>query len=759
MAIKNLSGIAISENLKEIINAESSASDSIFFKYKDKKEIGKYIFCDLYSTYSEGKGVDGKKGRGFCMADGSKDIGILSQCQSLQALLLLASEFDLDFDTDYTAKGNGMTIREIMDDVIDDLLEDKIKTDADGRFIFDASPYEDKLFTAEYSNIDAIRWVIPTFLLVLKYHAEQGEICKWEDKLIEVISYGMKYINEAFIGKEYLTQESTAEKLGIGWNFTKDCEEPSLYYTFAVCECYLSFYRTFEQHIQYQDAKRTESRTRNMIPVPDELREYAEELKQDYQKKLDAPDPGYKDEVNKLRKRARFNTGNELVRIYKLINNDVETIDNSYYGELEKRCLCVAKEIWRLVKDGLADNFFYNDLHEKITQDDIKMSTTSDALFNSVYIINTMIDAGLDEMLINEHVFANIKNEKEKAEMYLREYNELLETCQLASQKALRSYEALKKEEKEYIVDQFLIGFNERFDKHKDLIKELRKRRMRVFSLLPMLIRTNNIISEYLIRYPQANMSKYLGYIMDNRRKDRYGKDSWLWEVDGFFSASNYYYVAALGQFYSYYKTYEENYIRISSENETDINRIREEYKKELTESGEIAQLNAEIKDKTLDVQEKEQKIEQLENQLRNLHNPIEDAVKSVVTETLKQQLPSIFCAYMGQVAEYYAKLQLERKKNGRFDHRKKSERQEYQDAIDFKTVFDKFLVAYLSRTIFSEMPNINKDVTEEYQDVSRQLINEINVSLGEYVIETMKGKHASLDVLFPKEDSKEDKK
>ncbi len=767
MAIKNLTDIAISGSLADIILP--TENDSIFSKYRDKKEIGESILRDLYSTYSKGSGADGKRGRGFYLVDGSKDIGVLSQCQSLQALLLLASEFGLDFDIDYTAKGNGMTIRQIMDDVIEDLLEDKIKTvveqtdkGEEKKYIFDASPYEDELFTVEYSNIDAIRWVVPTFLLVLKYHAEQGEICKWEDQLIDVISYGIKYINAAYIGEAYLDKEMTSDRLEIGWNFTKDCEEPSLYYTFAVAECYISFYRTFADHLKYQEALRTEFETHGLIPMPEDVKKYREQLLADYQKKMSRPEPGYKDEENKRRKIARFDTPYELVRVYKRITGGIEEIDGTCYGELERRCVAVAGEIWRLVKNDFADNFFYNDLHARISPDDIRMSTTSDALFNSVYIINTLIDAGVDEQLLMKYAEEKAKGNLEEADKALREYNDLLETCQLASQKALRTYESLKKEGKEYIIDQFLIGFNENFETHKSLIKELRKRRMRVFSLLPMLIRSNNLISEYLVRYPQANMSKYLGYILENRRKDKNGKDTWLWEVDGFFSASNYYYVAALGQFYSYYETYEENYIRISGENDRDKQRIRDAYKLELTEKGEIAQLNDELRDKTAEFEsvrlEKDKEIERLQTELAGKHSPIEDAVKEILEATLREQLPALFCAYVGRVSESFAKLQLELKKNPRFKYQKTAERDDYQEAVDFKLALDRFIVAYLSKTVFGEMDSLEEGVERAYDEASTRILMETNKTLGEYTINVMKGKSASLDALFTKDDTKENK-
>ncbi len=760
MAIQNLSDVGVSNVLREIIvgGKKSDKEDSIFLKYREKKEIGEKIFNDLLTTFE----TDSTKDIGFRMTDSSSDVGILSQCQSLQALLLLTSEYDLEFDTDYSRNKDGMTIREIMDIVIEDLLEKRIGVDkTTGEFIFDASPYETKLFDAKYSNIDAIRWVVPTFLLVLQYHAKIGEICKWEDRLIEVIKYGLQYINDAFIG-DLSTLETVQESyLKYGWNFTKDCEEPSLYYTFAVCECYLSVYRTFEDHLSYREAIRTEQDSEGLISIPAEMRKKRETMKTEHDKRSAMPDPGYEEKNGIKRRLARYDTDNELVRLYKRINNDVETIRGSLYGELEKRCKAVAGEIWRLAKNDFADSFFYNDLANTISQEDIRMSTTSDALFNSVYIINAIIDAGLDEDIRLKQQIAAAKSQKiaaddddtvddpyaKEAERYQREYNELLETCQLASQRALRSYETLKKEGKEYIVDQFLVGFNENFTVHRDRIRELRKLRMRVFSLLPMLIRTNNLISEYLVRYPQATMSKYLGYILENRRVEtetrrsrRRARPQWIWETDGFFSASNYYYVAALGQFYSYYEEYEKNYIAISEKNNATVDLIRAEYLKELKEDGEIAQLNKRLKDEKTEASQElkaaKERIAALEAEIAAQHNPIEDAVKAVVTETIEKQLPALFTAFVELASKNLAAYNYDRN----IKHMSRdalSANEAYQQALALKNAFDDFFVATVSGTIYSEIKN--KEAYEaEYQAARKNIIAENGRCLGEYTTEIM---------------------
>ena len=82
----------IPASLKDIV--ESTDTSSVFLRYRDHEFVGKNIFKELYKRFIT---VNGR--RGFRMGDDSREIGILSQCQSLQAMLLLASEFKLRLTT------------------------------------------------------------------------------------------------------------------------------------------------------------------------------------------------------------------------------------------------------------------------------------------------------------------------------------------------------------------------------------------------------------------------------------------------------------------------------------------------------------------------------------------------------------------------------------------------------------------------------------------------------------------------------------
>jgi hypothetical protein len=137
-------------NLIDLIAKEQGTTgDQLFYTYKDKSEIGKKIFKELYKRFNQNP----KRGTvGFYMDD-SKEVGLLSQCQSLQALLLLASDFDLRFDDKHLLSDTkeNTTIRDIMDMVIEDIIQNRLQKNVttSGKYCFDASPYETDLFTEE----------------------------------------------------------------------------------------------------------------------------------------------------------------------------------------------------------------------------------------------------------------------------------------------------------------------------------------------------------------------------------------------------------------------------------------------------------------------------------------------------------------------------------------------------------------------------------------------------------------------------------
>lgn len=664
--------------------------ENVFHEYKSKKSVAEKILEQLNERFITVTDDKGHTRQGFRLDDSSDQIGLLSQCHSLQALVSLAQDYGLSFkDELLTINGKKHTIRQIMDIVIEDVLEtvcvipEEDKNKGDLRFdnatgyIFDASPYNHSCFSEEYSNVDAITWVITSFLLILKHHAEVlHEVCKWEKALVDVIRYGLQYLNDAFIdgsakegaetkdenedkskGEDEDKDEEGKKPLQIGWNFTKACEEPSLYFSYTVCECYLDIFETFKCFLEHLHAVR--NKTDYFVEINSEKEKTYNDKKKEYEENRNR-------QVDESTRQARYDGYNELARIYRLINNIDDhaelTIDpdQTLYGKLEANCKKVASRVWALTQNRLADHFFYNDLLDTVSEDDIRKSTTSDVLFNTAYIVNILLCAGMDEVLDLKRQKHEYLGEEWKAREKQQEYDNLLESCLLAVQKAFRTYEKLKNAGKDYIVDQFLIGFNEKFNNHQVNISELRKLRMRTFSLLPVLIHTNNKMNEYLVKYPHYSMSKYYQNILDNRLvKD--GEPLWIWERDGFFSGSNYYYVLALKGFYDYYETYEEKYIPIGNENNDRVKEIQENYLKTLQQdSGPIGQARAEIRDKDRiistnekSLEAKDAEINRLKEEIENVRKQysVENAVENVAKSVLEKELAKTFTQMLTRTA------------------------------------------------------------------------------------------------------------
>lgn len=653
--------------------------ETIFPVYKSQEEVALNIFKSLNDRL-----IDLGNGKlGIPMDDNEKKVGLLSQCQGLQTLVSLVNDFGLNFDKTEYDTIHHRSIRNIMDAILKDIInklrssdyeideDEEEQENAKEYFVFDASPYDSEHFDTEIASIETITWVLPTFFQILTIHAEAGQICKWEHNLVRIIRYGLRYLNNAFIDG---SKNPEGKGLKIGWNFAKNCEEPSLYFTFTVGECFLDMFATFEKVLKHP--YNVFHNAKYGTPIDEKEEKIFNEQKQKYQ--LEEIE-----NAGKPKDEARHDTYNELVRLFRMINSndrlgeqdafeEIKVDSSCRYGLLEKHLKDVAGEIWSFVREDLADRFFYNDLATKLTESELRMSTTSDALFNTVYIVNILIDGGMDELLQLEMQSAEIKSANEESDAQKtqeykntaiqkqREYENLLESCQLAVQRAFRTYESLKNDGKDYIVDQFLIGFNEKFVIHKDRVNDLRKLRMRVFSLLPMLIHTNNVINAYLVKYPQINMQKYTGYILENRyTENNGGKVEWIWEKDGYFSGSNYYYVNALKELYEYYDAYEKKYIDIGADNQR---KEKEYYNKLIGPNGEITKLKDQHakteEEKDRQIAKRDMRIAMLEQQLEEerLKKPtIEDGIRELIQKEFDMQFVSRLTQAFSQAAGCFA--------------------------------------------------------------------------------------------------------
>ena len=126
-----------------------------------------------------------------------------------------------------------------------------------------------------------------------------------------------------------------------------------------------------------------------------------------------------------------------------------------------------------------------------------------------------------------------------------------------------------------------------------------------------------------------------------------------IWEKDGFFSGSNYYYVLALSGFYTYHETYEQRYIKIGKNNVVREQKIRDKFKQELlAPDGEIGILETANKNQEAIIKQQKDEIARLTAEVENIERPVEDAVREIATDVMKQQFASIFAEVLTHTSQ-----------------------------------------------------------------------------------------------------------
>lgn len=595
------------EELGDIIDKRSDAK-VIFNRYKNKTEIAqKIINVLLTKKYNSGKGNQAKRFvKGFYNNDMDRSqVGLLTQCLGLQALASL-STFGLDM-TSYSA---------VIDHTLNDIFKqigfnnesyhkivamgDHIKFDNE-ILMYNMTPfvrseeYEEgeeesvTVNTCVESACNVLKAIVEIREMIIEHEGSGKKLSfSFEDSAVDgetiihmlesLIKYTTAWLVSACIkakrNMNYLIAGKRAKNSLIpylGWNFfkianTDEDYEPSLYMTYSACSAYISL----QQSIQV---------VKNDI---------------DNNKINDTPD--YRYLQNK--------------RMYELIVNEYNEFKNQCmsagrYEEMRANGLFGGKEIDLSTK-------FIGQNYAAMGIADIENSTTNDAVINTVLHVLILIYAGID---IDYDI--------------LGKSNEFFDEMQYALQNALRCYKYLLKEDKTYIIEQYFLSFKEKMPSSvTNLAKILRRQRIQVTSLLPLLIRAYNEVSKYLIKYPQKQNIEYLRLILENRVESDKGKE-WAWDKEGYNVTSENYFIKALRSFYEYYEEYEARYIdpeeailsecqKVADDSERKIEALKKEF---ALEKEALTQIVTE-KDKTI-------------NELKASRDPLVCEVISLIKETI----------------------------------------------------------------------------------------------------------------------------
>lgn len=617
--------------------------DSFFFRYKDQREIAQKIAQQLF-----GKRYISKRGtKGFYNTELTRtQVGLLTHCLGLQTA---ASLSQLNYDLSQYGQQINDTLNAIFtslhvtEEIYEQLKVTTAKENAD-LLNFNMSPYvTDALDEAgeeeDSEELSVVRSCVESAANVLKALSEIRESIFNQSKLLregtaakrieftfngkdgvkpvteaemvdiieKVIRYTLGWLCEACIpaartiiyeinGRTVYPDGDSRNRIKtLGWNFFRtpkmntEVYEPSLYMTYSVCSAYMSI-------------------ANSVRTVRSDLDTLAKKEKKDLQR------DDLTVEIELLKKKSLSEQYKKNLSFYHDIQTEFERFRDQciYAGRYEEK-QCKEASI-NLASEFIGQNY------TSVNYEDIENSTTNDAVINTVFHVLILLYSGLD------------LDYEEAAKKGIVADGEFYDEMQYALQNVLRRWKSLNKTDKGYIIEQYTLSFKERMPiMFTSLSKQLRRQRIQVASLLPMLIRAYNEVSRYLIRYPQKQNVEYLALVLQNRC-ERDGVKEWSWDREGYNLNSEMHYVKAIVDFYEYYKTYEEPFLEAdvhiqTAKMELEKNKMLEIQALQEQQRQVIDELNAVIA-------EKEREVEHL----KSLEAPLVKEVKAIVREEFEKE-------------------------------------------------------------------------------------------------------------------------
>lgn len=432
-----------------------------------------------------------------------------------------------------------------------------------------------KDLTAAAIRLDTPIRFIPFATTIERVKQDEGEVKREKDK------YDIEYKGWNFLSSIYRGQRVTEKDYGF-----------SYYVTYTVCQAYTTVYNYFEWNIK---------ECRNH-------RDYLERMKNENSSNLIvAYEP-----IEVPKDKARF---------FEESKEFIEKIFNPYFFPFSKTILDAGRylnvRVYERQDLDIGKDFIGNDFNP-VTSENIETSSTNDALFNTLFSFGIFLSSGID---LDYTDFGEAAKDK-----FFTDLNYGL----INVDKCLRH---LIKHNKEYIVRQNILAVWEKIPNEIDYFsvnaKKVRKRRIQVMTIIPLLISVHSEIAKFITKYPEREMSTYLRYIMDKRYRDEKGKPIWAWDDDGYDLNNTLLYIKALNSFYDYYELYEAPFYEKEVANKLAVKKIEDDAKK--------------------DVKDREAKIAELEEQIKALKQKdaitlaLEGVISNYLDETLKDHLIKLF--------------------------------------------------------------------------------------------------------------------
>ncbi len=319
--------------------------------------------------------------------------------------------------------------------------------------------------------------------------------------------------------------------------------------------------------------------------------------------------------------------------------------DQRLEEEWKEKCYSVADHVWSVYKDVLKDNFVDDSFlknYRVVTREDILKSERSNALFNNIYLVSILLYGYVNRRAGDK--------------------DDVVMTMEAALQNVQRVYNQLRRDGLEYLVDTYIIPFKSQHIDRKGAYQRLNYKSLVDASLMPMLVKANNIIAYYISQYPVKQMSVLFENLFDNMRID----GQWIWENKGYDVKINERYIEAIADFYIYYEDYERDYAdKKNAKDKATKELIRSEREKERKKVFEDAEAAAKSK---FERREKEIRAEYvIENEIRRtIENGVIDSFTSIVNnisvklasgEELNDVEKKLYSSIEGFIGAYITKL------------------------------------------------------------------------------------------------------
>lgn len=632
--------------IKKVDPLLKKESKGIFNQYLNRSDIGKQMLESFMKIEVN------RNAEGFLFKADSPRVGVLTQCYGILTLAEY-SKFNIDL-------GANKEVAAKINVAFNDVLR-RINADAE-ELNFGATPYVNeesdvKVYIETVALVLRVAIEIRRLLAIdydndrntieldNKYVCAPDGLTDEETTLLEIafterlIVKCIDVLDDAALkangedGIDYYLKGETEplydrngkNMLYKGWTFTQipedkhDKTETSLYFTYLVCDAYLAFYETFERSIKLVRKMRDNLRAAQNDPEnPDasndtvetcEPEKYGIDLSRFDEEKL-------RDFYFIKRIYHTFSTFNKVI------------IDAGHYVDTKFSPI-----------DTTKDFFSYN--FNVVTAQSIEESSSSDAVFNVLYSINILMAAGVD---------VDYQDKGKELEFY--------DALQYSVPNAQRLYKKLARLGKEYIVEQYILKFNENIpsvnsDSPQSVAYQarlLRKRFIVAANLMPLIIKTYNVLSKFLTPYPQYEMRMYKDTILQNKMDDE-----WLWDKEGFQLINNFNYVSALRNFYDYYEEYERPYaldkLKYIEEMNSQVKAIEDESKLKLQKQREASRnVIKDLQDKNKKEienikQQYDEKIAELNAEKAELElrkSPIEEEIVKILDGCLEGSLKKV---------------------------------------------------------------------------------------------------------------------